>query len=229
MSNARKILIIDDDDDLRESLSDQFAVHEEFESFTAETAAQGLDAAKADHIDLILLDVGLPDMDGRESCKILRKNGFKSPIIMLTGHDSDADMILGLESGANDYVTKPFNLGVLMARLRAHMRQHDQSEDAAFRVGPYTFKPSAKQLHHNAGAHDILLSDKESAILKHLYRACDAAVSRDVLYHEIWEHAAALHTHTLQTHIYRLRQKIEENPSRPEIIVSENGGYRLVR
>ena len=88
----------------------------------------------------------MPDMDGREACKIMRRNGYKGPIIMLTAQGSDSDMILGLDAGANDYVGKPFRFGVLLARIRAHLRQHEQSEDAIFKVGPYTFKPSAKML-----------------------------------------------------------------------------------
>ncbi len=229
MTSGQKILLVEDDEALRTSLSEQLHLHEEFETHIATTGAEALDAGKAGHFDLIILDVGLPDMDGREVCRLLRRGGVRSPILMLTGADTEADTILGLDSGANDYVTKPFKLGVLLARMRAQMRQHELSEDAAFTVGPYTFKPSAKQLHHQVSARDISLSDKESAILKNLYRAGDAAVTCDTLYNEIWDHSAPLHTHTLQTHIYRLRQKIEDNPSQPRIIVSEQGGYRLVR
>ena len=225
----KRILLVDDDISLRKALADQLELHEEFETTEVETAAMAIEAVEHDEFDAILLDVALPDMDGRDVCRLIRRKGVHTPVIMLTGLDGEADAILGLDSGANDYVTKPFRLGVLLARLRAQMRQHDLSEDAAFAVGPYTFRPSEKQLHHQARARDISLSDKESAILKHLYRAGDAAVSCDVLYNHIWDHAASLHTHTLQTHIYRLRQKIEDNPSNPEIIVSEHGGYRLVR
>ena len=146
MTTARKILIIDDDEDLRESLTEQLALHEEFDTMEAGSAAQGIELSRTEHIDLVLLDVGLPDMDGRECCKILRRNGFKSPVVMLTGQDSDSDTILGLESGANDYVTKPFRFAVLLARVRAQLRQHEQSEDAVFTIGDYTFRPSAKTL-----------------------------------------------------------------------------------
>ena len=230
MAAARKkILLVDDDVSLRKALADQLELHEEFETTEVGTAAEAIEVLEGEEFDAIFLDVALPDMDGRDVCRLLRRKEIFTPVIMLTGLDSEADAILGLDSGANDYVTKPFKLGVLLARLRAQMRQHELSEDAAFAVGPYTFKPSARQLHHQERARDISLSDKESAILKHLYRAGDAAVSCDTLYNQIWEHAASLHTHTLQTHIYRLRQKIEENPSNPEIIVSEHGGYRLVR
>lgn len=227
MSTARKILIIDDDDDLRESLIDQFALHDEFDSLAAETAAKGIELSKAEHIDLILLDVGLPDMDGRECCKVLRKNGFKSPIIMLTGQDSDADMILGLESGANDYVTKPFRFSVLLARVRAQLRQHDQSEDAVFTIGPYTFRPATKLL-VNEGGSKVRLTEKETSILKYLYRSGENVVTRDVLLHEVWGYNAGVTTHTLETHIYRLRQKIEKDPSNAELLLTEMGGYKLI-
>jgi DNA-binding response OmpR family regulator len=226
MTTARKILVIDDDDDLRESLTDQLALHEEFVTSSASSASEGMAAAKAGHVDVVLLDVGLPDMDGREACKLLRKNGFKGPIIMLTAHDSEADMILGLESGANDYITKPFKFAVLLARIRAQLRQHEQSEDAVFNIGPYSFKPSAKMLIDQRGG-KIRLTEKETSILKYLYRAGERVVSRDVLLHEVWGYNAGVTTHTLETHIYRLRQKIEKDPSNAELLITETGGYRL--
>ncbi len=227
MSTARKILIIDDDEDLRESLVDQLALHQEFDTVAAASASEGLELAKSEHIDLVLLDVGLPDMDGRESCKVLRRNGFKSPIIMLTGQDSDSDMILGLESGANDYVTKPFRFGVLLARVRAQLRQHEQSEDAVFTIGPYTFRPAAKTLIDESGS-KVRLTEKETSILKYLYRSGEKVVTRDVLLHEVWGYNAGVTTHTLETHIYRLRQKIEKDPSNAELLLTETGGYKLV-
>src|ERR1700746_1085328 len=146
MTNTRKILIVDDDAELREALVEQLSLHEEFEAGSAETGAKGGQAARAGEIDLGLMDVGLPDIDGREAVRLLRKNGFKAPIIMLTGHDTDSDTILGLESGANDYVLKPFRFAVLLARIRAQLRQHEASEDAVFTIGPYTFRPSSKML-----------------------------------------------------------------------------------
>lgn len=227
MSTARQILIVDDDDDLRESLTEQFGLHEEFDCTALDKAGDGLTAAKDGHFDLIILDVGLPDMDGREACKLFRKGGFKGPVIMLTGHDSDADMILGLESGANDYVVKPFRFAVLLARIRAQLRQHEQSEDAVFNIGPYSFKPAAKTLLDEKGS-KIRLTEKETSILKYLYRAGEKVVTRDVLLHEVWGYNAGVTTHTLETHIYRLRQKIERDPSNSELLVTETGGYKLV-
>jgi DNA-binding response OmpR family regulator len=227
MSTARKILVVDDEDDLRESLVDQLELYEEFVTESAATATEGITKAKSDAIDLILMDVGLPDMDGRESCKLLRKNGFKGPIVMLTAQSSDADTILGLESGANDYVTKPFKFAVLLARIRAQLRQHEQSEDAVFAIGPYSFKPAAKILLEENGS-KIRLTEKETSILKFLYRAGEKVVSRDVLLHEVWGYNAGVTTHTLETHIYRLRQKMEKDPSNAELLITETGGYKLV-
>jgi DNA-binding response OmpR family regulator len=227
MSTARKILIVDDDEDLRTSLKEQLVLHEEFDVTIAPTAAKGIEFAKADHYDLVLFDVGLPDMDGREAVKHLRKSGLKTPIVMLTGNDSDADQILGLDSGANDYITKPFRFAVLLARIRAQLRQHEQSEDAVFPIGPYTFKPASKILIDDKGT-KIRLTEKETSILKYLYRSGDRVVSRDVLLHEVWGYNAGVTTHTLETHIYRLRQKIEKDPANAELLVTETGGYKLM-
>lgn len=227
MSTARTILLVDDDEELRESLKDQLALHEEFEILTAGTAGQGVEVTKKERLDLVILDVGLPDMDGREACKIMRKGGFKSPIIMLTGNTADSDMVLGLDAGANDYVTKPFKFAVLLARIRAQLRQHEQSEDAVFTIGPYTFKPASKILVDGAGA-KVRLTEKETSILKYLYRSGEKVVTRDVLLHEVWGYNAGVTTHTLETHIYRLRQKIEKDPSNAELLITEMGGYKLV-
>ncbi|TCT11853.1 DNA-binding response OmpR family regulator [Tepidamorphus gemmatus] len=227
MSTSKRILIVDDDADLREALIEQLALHEEFSATGVETARAGIRAAETDGADLVILDVGLPDMDGREACKVLRKHGFKAPIIMLTAQDSESDIVLGLESGANDYVTKPFRFAVLLARIRAQLRQHEQSEDAVFAIGPYTFKPALKMLFTEKGS-KIRLTEKETSILKYLYRAGEKVVTRDVLLHEVWGYNAGVTTHTLETHIYRLRQKIERDPSNAELLVTESGGYKLV-
>ena len=227
MANARKILIVDDDTDLREALMEQLSLHEEFEASAADTGAKGVQAAKTHSPDLVLMDVGLPDTDGREVVRSLRKGGFKAPIIMLTGHDTDSDTILGLEAGANDYVTKPFRFAVLLARIRAQLRQHESSEDATFTVGPYTFKPGQKLLTMENGQ-KIRLTEKEAAIIRYLYRADQKVVTRDVLLEEVWGYNSGVTTHTLETHVYRLRQKIERDPSNAQILVTENGGYKIV-
>src|SRR6187399_3750467 len=227
MPNARKILIVDDDSDLLQTLVEQIALHDEFEAVAVDSGTKAVAAAKADQIDLVIMDVGLPDLDGREVVRILRKDGFKSPIIMLTGHDTDSDTILGLESGANDYVTKPFRFAVLLARIRAQLRQHEASEDAVFTIGPYTFRPSSKLLMNPKGS-KVRLTEKETSILRYLYRAGQKPVSRETLLQEVWGYNSGVTTHTLETHIYRLRQKVERDAAAPAILVTEAGGYKLV-
>lgn len=222
----RKILIVDDDEMLRDSLAEQLLVHPEFDVTSAETAGGGVEKAQAGDIDLVVMDVGLPDMDGRDAVKQLRRDGFRAPIIVLTAQDSEDDTVVGLEAGANDYVTKPFRFAVLLARIRAQLRQFEQSEDATFKVGGYTFRPSAKLLVDDGGQ-KIRLTEKETAILKYLYRAGEEAVTRDVLLHEVWGYNSGVTTHTLETHIYRLRQKIERRPAQAELLITESGGYRL--
>jgi DNA-binding response OmpR family regulator len=228
MRAGRRILIVDDDSALRQSLTEQLELNEEFVTVECETAARALEIAKHERLDAILLDVGLPDMDGRELCRRLRDAAIQVPIVMLTGADSDADTILGLDAGADDYVTKPFRLSVLLARLRAHLRQSEHSDDAEFTIGPYTFRPGAKLLLDPSGRKKVRLTEKETAILKYLYRARDRVIGRGILLGEVWGYNAGVTTHTLETHVYRLRQKIERDPTRAEILVTESGGYRLV-
>ena len=227
MANKRTILIVDDDTELREALVEQLALHDEFDAISVENGTKGVQAAKNDQIDLVLMDVGLPDIDGREAVKILRKSGFKAPIIMLTGHDTDSDTILGLESGANDYVVKPFRFAVLLARIRAQLRQHEASEDAVFNIGPYSFRPSSKLL-LSPKCTKVRLTEKETAILRYLYRAGQKPVARETLLQEVWGYNSGVTTHTLETHIYRLRQKVEKDAGSPAILVTDAGGYKLV-
>jgi DNA-binding response OmpR family regulator len=229
MTPRFNVLLVEDDDEIRNALTNQLALQEEFETTEAVDGATALEAVNERHFNIVLLDIGLPDMDERDVCRLIRRKGIHVPVIMLTGMESDADMILGLDSGANDYITKPFKMGVLLARIRAHLRQHEASEDASFALAHYTFTPASRLLKDKETGKEIVLSDKESAILKFLYRAGDTPVDCDKLYSEVWSHAVSLSTHTLQTHVYRLRQKIERNPAHPEILLSEAGGYRVVR
>ena len=224
---SQTLLVVDDDEDLRKTLVEQLSLYEEFDVVEASDAAKGVAAARGGVVDLMIMDVGLPDMDGREAVKLLRKGGFKAPVIMLTGHDSDADTVLGLEAGANDYVTKPFRFAVLLARIRAQLRQHAQSEDAVFTVGPYTFKPAQKLMIDPRGSR-IRLTEKESSIIRYLYRADGKPVPRETLLQEVWGYNSNVTTHTLETHVYRLRQKIEKDPQRAQILVTESGGYKLL-
>jgi len=233
MSTGRTLLIVEDDDLLRQALNEQLAALGDFAVIDeAADGAAAFVAVKGKVFDLILLDIGLPDMDGRDVCAKLRESGVRSPIIMLTAADSEDDTITGLDAGANDYVTKPFRMAVLLARVRAHLRQHNQSDDAIFTVGPYKFQPAAKMLvigdgQNSGGQKKIRLTEKETAILKYLYRVGNKTVSRETLLGEVWGYNAAVTTHTLETHIYRLRQKIEAEPSAARLLLTEPGGYRL--
>ena len=226
MTQLKTILLIDDDDDLRCALSEQFVMTEEFNVIEASTGAEALEQVKDGQFDLLIIDVGLPDADGRELCRLMRKQGLKTPVIMLSGHVTDADTILGLDAGANDYVTKPFKFPVLLARIRAQLRQHEQSEDAVFKLGPYAFRPALKVLVAEDNS-KIRLTEKETNILKFLHRAPIPVVPRDMLLREVWGYKAAVTTHTLETHIYRLRQKIEPDPTNVRLLLTEPGGYRL--
>jgi DNA-binding response OmpR family regulator len=228
MSAGRTLLIVEDDELLRRALKDQLVAQGDFAAIDdVGSGAAALTQIKAQVYDMILLDVGLPDMDGRDVCKQLRAAGVRSPILMLTAADSDTDTITGLEAGANDYVTKPFRMAVLLARVRAHLRQHEKSDDAIFVIGPYKFQPAAKMLTTDNGQKKIKLTEKETAILKYLYRVGNKTVSREQLLGEVWGYNAAVTTHTLETHVYRLRQKIEPNPDQVSILMTEPGGYRL--
>lgn len=226
--SARKtvILIIDDDDLLREELAEQLEDQGDLVAEQAGTLSAGRALAAEGRAGLIILDVELPDGDGRTFCRTLREDGVVAPIVMLTGRTADDDTILALDSGANDYVEKPFKFNVLLARIRAHLRSHEASEDAVFQIGGYEFRPGAKLLADPTGKR-IRLTDKETAILKYLYRSGPRAVSRDELLKEVWGYNAAVTTHTLETHIYRLRQKIETDAQAPKLLLTETGGYRL--
>ncbi len=226
MSQKKTILLVDDDHELRTALAEQFSLHDGFLTLEATGGLEGIARATAERVDLILLDVDMPDMDGREAAKQMRAKGVRAPIIMLTGQSGEADTILGLDSGANDYVTKPFKFSVLLARIRAQLRTFEQTEDAVFKVGPYEFKPASKLLLTGEGK-KVRLTEKETNILKYLYRAGAKAVAREELLAEVWGYNAGVTTHTLETHIYRLRQKIEPNPAEARLLLTDVGGYRL--
>ena len=226
MPTPKRVLLVDDDAMLRGSLAEQLAADGSYTVVEAGSCEEGRARAAEGLYEFMVLDIGLPDGDGRDLCRAFREAGISCPIILLTAAESDADTVQGLEAGANDYVTKPFRFAVLMARVHAHLRSHGHSEDAQYRIGPYTFRPSAKLLIGDA-AKKIRLTEKETNILKFLHRSGET-VPRETLLHEVWGYNPAVTTHTLETHIYRLRQKIETDPSRARLLVTESGGYRLM-
>ncbi|MBX9745589.1 MAG: response regulator transcription factor [Hyphomonadaceae bacterium] len=227
MSRDTTILIIDDDADLRLALVEQFELEPGYAGAGAASAAEGFVTAEALKPAAIVLDVSLPDMDGFDACRRLREQGVKAPIIMLTGAAQEEEhQVQGLDAGANDYVLKPFKFSVLLARIRAHLRSHEASEDAVYRIGPYEFRPSMRLLLDSAQK-KVRLTDKETSILRYLYRSGEKPVGREELLREVWGYNANVTTHTLETHIYRLRQKIEPDAQSPKLLITETGGYRL--
>jgi DNA-binding response OmpR family regulator len=220
------ILIIDDDDDLREELALQLEAQGDLGVIQARTGNEGVAAALHQNPSLILLDINLPDVSGRVVCAELRKRAIATPIIMLTSLSAPEDVVECLEAGASDFVSKPFNLNVLIARIRTQVRSHQASEDAVFRIGPYEFRPASKLLADTDGKR-LRLTEKETMILKYLFRSGEKAVSREELLREVWGYRATVSTHTLETHIYRLRQKIEPDVANPRLLLTETGGYRL--
>jgi DNA-binding response OmpR family regulator len=225
MAQRKTLLIVDDDADLRGAVAEQLQA-EDYATLEAKTGAEGVRMARDAKPDLILLDVDLPDFDGREVARQVRDVGVASPIIMLTAAAGDEDTVQGLEAGANDYVTKPYKFAVLLARIRAQLRSHEHSEGAVFRLGAYEFRPAAKML-IDEHQKKIRLTEKETNILKYLYRAGEKPVTREELLAEVWGYNAGVTTHTLETHVYRLRQKIEADPANAKLLLTEAGGYKL--
>ena len=160
----------------------------------------------------------------------MRRTGVKSPIIMLTSTDTDHDLTPTPElyAGASQCVTKPFKISVLLNGLRTSIREHEQSQHAVFQIGPYAFRPAAKIMVDMETEKKVRLTDKETAIVKFLYLAGERVVSRDDLLEEVWGYKSDVTTHTLETHVYRLRQKIEREPSNADFLVTEPNGYRLI-
>lgn len=223
--SRKTLLLVDDDDLLREALAEQFTYDNQFDVLTAEAARPGMEMARSEKIDLIIFDVGLPDMDGREACRRLRDEGVNTPIILLTAQSGDADHVLGLRSGADDFLAKPISFMVLLEHVNTHLRRHQQSEDAILQVGPFLFKPSMKLL-IDEEEKKVRLTEKETNILKYLYRAGGKPVAREELLDQVWGYHAEANTHTLETHVYRLRQKIEPD-GKGRLLITESGGYRL--
>ena len=228
MTSGKMVLLVVEDEILRDALGEQLEAHKEFLTKRAGTGAECLDLSRAHHFDVILLDENIRDIDVRCVCQRMRQGGLTAPIIILIGKDSAADTILEPDTGANDYVKKPFKIATLLGRMRAHLRQQELSDDEVFSIGPYSFRPSAKLLVDDVQNRKVRLTEKEAAILTYLYRTGDRIVNREILLGEVWGYNANVTTHTLETHIYRLRQKIESDPSKVTILVTDSGGYRLV-
>ena len=224
--SSSRLLIIDDDAYLRATLRQQLAVEGFNDVFEVGVVADLDNALSHANPDLILLDIHMPDGNGIDICQCLRRNGFSKPIVMLTAKGAEGDIVLGLEAGANDYITKPLRLGELIARIRIQLRQFRALDDARFEIGNLSFVPANKMLHEIGSDRMQALTEKEATILKFLYRAFPNNVIKDELLAEVWGFQNGVSTHTLETHIYRLRQKISRL-TKKQLVLTMEKGYRL--
>ena len=183
--------------------------------------------AAAQLFDIVLIDVQLADIDGREVCRALRAQHIHWPIVLLSELDAEIDVILGLDAGADDYIIKPCSFPVLLARLRAQSRAHERSRDAHFSVGPYDFHPAQRLLVHNQNNVHIPLTARETELLTYLCRQPDRVAAKDKLHVDVWQYGPNVVTNTIETHVYRLRRKIEPDPISPRVLFTEPAGYRL--
>lgn len=190
--------------------------------------AQAVTATRpeAPRFDAILVDVTLPDGDGITLTTRLRERGVLSPILLLAAPADEWLVVSALDAGANDVIQPTQRPAEVMARLRAQIRAFESSDDAVIDLGAFHFRPARRLLEHRHNGERVRLTEKEAAVLKYLYKA-DGPVPRTTLLREVWGYRAGATTHTVETHIYRLRRKLEPNPARIDVLVNEEGGYRL--
>lgn len=220
------ILVVDDDSLLRSVLLEQLVFEGVKKMTEAATAADVFAQMNISTPDLVLLGVKLPDGNGFEICARLRQSGFDKPILMLTDQNDESDIIKVLNAGANDYIAKPMRFGDLLARIRAQIRQHGASDDVRLTIGQIDFIPANKTVQNNQSSEIISLTEKETMILKKLYRTWPDDVTKDSLLMEVWGFQPGISTHTLETHIYRLRQKLNRI-SEHQLVNTSERGYKL--
>jgi len=225
---SSRVLIVDDDDYLRTVLINQLTHEGVVELEQAAKASEAFDKVESFKPDLILLDIQLPDGNGFDICTKLRARGFEKPIIMLTGQQDETGIIKGLDTGANDYIAKPMRFGELLARIRVQLCQYKSSDDVRFTTQDVEFQPASKTLTSLDSERVVALTEKETMILKKLFRIWPEAISKEMLLSEVWVYQNMVATHTLETHIYRLRQKIGRLTDFP-VVETTQEGYRLVK
>ena len=227
----KKILIVEDEPGMRMGLKDNL----EFEGFSvdyAEEGKTGLEKIRTNKFDLVLLDVMLPEMSGFDICKTIRKEGNKTPVILLTAKGEEIDKVLGLELGADDYVTKPFSLRELLARIKAVLRRGENNgaeskNEDIIKIG----KLDLNFISYNAKENneEVQMSYKEFEVLHYLWKRKNETVSRDDLLHDIWGQDVYITTRTIDNFILKLRQKIETDSKHPKIILTVHGiGYKMI-
>ena len=226
---AEKVLIVEDEADMLAGLEDTLS-REGYEVITARDGKEGLRAAAESAPDLVILDVMMPEMDGYEVCAALRGRGVQAPIIMLTARDAEDDKIRGLDTGADDYVTKPFSMRELLSRINAVRRRYEGRKE---KIREFSFSGihvdfDRQTLTRNEQA--VRLSSFESELLRLLVMMRGEPVSRQTILTEVWGYDFPPDTRTIDNHIVRLRQKIEDDPHRPKHILTAHGkGYKFVK
>lgn len=223
-----KILIVEDEPDMALGLKDNFEF-EGYEVMTAADGATGLERARAQKPDLLILDIMLPKVSGLEVCKTLRSEGFEAPIIMLTARGQEIDKVMGLELGADDYVTKPFSIRELLARVRAILRRTDPGKK---RLSSYRFADidlDFETYRARKGAQPLDMSPREFELLRYLIERKGETVTRDQLLEDVWGYDNYPSTRTVDTHIAKLRAKIGDSGSEPRYILTIHGmGYKFI-
>jgi DNA-binding response OmpR family regulator len=233
LPRLRRLLVIGALDGADHDLACSLEEYERFQIERVSTAAAGMArlTANGHQPDALLIADGMPDDDPATLCAHIRQRGFTMPIVVLAAPPcfrlAEGDVVRALDSGANDVIAAPFRRAEVIARLNAQMRAHDSSDDAILVVGPYQFRPARRMLTHVQTGARLRLTEKEAAVLKFLYRT-EGPVSRNALLNEVWGYNDNATTHTVETHIYRLRRKIEPNPEAISLLISEHGGYRLI-
>ncbi len=229
MTRGQHVLLVDDDAKSGGELAHELT-RNGLHVTRVHTAAEAMAVATSHtkRFDVIILEAQLPDGDGCELCAKLRRSGLQLPILMLSAAAEAADVVRGLDAGADDYMTKPFRIAPLMARLRAHTRSYQTNSYAMLAVGPLNFNPGKRLLFDPVGNRPKRLTAKEAAIFAVLYRAREKPVDRTQLMRDVWGDKPDLQSHAVEAMIYRLRQKIEPRPSRPAFLLKVPEGYRLV-
>ena len=222
-----RILIIEDEESIRMALEDDLKL-EGYAVSSAEDGLQGLSLAKQRGHDLIILDIMLPKMDGFEVCRELRQSGVNVPILMLTAKSQEIDKVLGLELGADDYVTKPFSPRELLARVKALLRRVRQTQQGIERYRFGNVEIDFKRYEAKKGNRPIYLTALEFALLHFLIEHKDQVASRNLILDQVWGQDTQVYPRTVDLHIAHLRKKIEDDPANPQCIISVRGaGYRF--
>ena len=224
MSSSTKILLVNSDRDLSEALIYQLSLNDKYQ--IVESGDDNLfTQINNNSFNIVIINSQPSKLNGHNIAKKLRTGGYKSPIIMLITHSDASNVDNNLTIEANEYITKPFKYPALLKSIELQLQQFGKSEDTQHNIGSYVFKPNSKVLESKNKS--IRLTEKENDILKFLYQNLETIVSREILLHEVWGYNSKVTTHTLETHIYRLRQKIEIDPANACFLITETGGYRL--